>query len=341
MPRQDVNDNRAMHNLQGIDLRKNAESNCAEDMVNVWINSQHYFTNRPMPDVYSAGQTTFNGNYKFACECKTLAGNEAEIDITSAESAPTVAGLTISEANDDSGEIWIQGPNLESVRTILWITPDGGALVSEIDFSFYYDREHSRIAIVLKEGGVYDDYDYFVLISPYGWISTQYVGNGTDYYFGDYGEYRIRTSSWNGAPQLCFEAKQENGAYKQVQVWGDYAVKNKPDSRKHSVVRGLRYLTFDGLQGVISFDDQTDPDNPALVVSWWREQEETTETCFKIEGGKSVGTYRPGETPYIQIDTDWYLGKNDVFKVSASNEGMAISENVDGIYQNLVRFTAQ
>lgn len=331
MPRQDVFDNRALRNLKGIDLRKNADSNSAEDMVNVWINPQNLFTNRPMPSLYQVGETIYNTAYKFACECKNLAGSEVEIDITSAETKPTVTGK--QEATDESGEIWILGTNLETVRTILWIDSDnGGVLVSGVDFSFYYDRENNRLAIVLKEDMDYSSYDHFTLITPYGAVTTMYLGLVADYYIGQYGEYKIRTYLSGSSPMLSFDAKQSNGSYKQMQVYGNPDVK-LTGKEKHYSVKGVRDIWFNNHYGHIGLDT-TDHDNPVLRVQYYGG--ELTD-AFTVEGGHSVGTAQTVQEINLGADS-FLIGQDDAFQLVAESNSLAIQIKDGSNYTNLVSF---
>lgn len=333
MPKTDVNDNRAMHNLQGIDLRKNAESNSAEDMVNVWFNSEHYFTNRPMPSLYTANQITYNGSYKFACECKNLAGSEVEIDITSAEAKPSVTGK--QDATDESGEIWLTGNNLETVRQILWLdTENGGCLVSGVDFTFYYDRENDRIAIVMKDDFDYSLYDYFVLISPYGMVTTQYLGQVIDYYFGACGEYKLRAyvDANSKSPKLSFEAKTAEGGYKQMQVFGDSDVKVEGNA-KHHAVKGVQTLTFSSGQGVINIVAM--PGYPPLLRVYYNYG---NDEAFTIEGGNQVGEAQTTQDIDLAA-SNLVLGNDDAFQLVASSEGLEVQiKTDDNTYTTLASF---
>ena len=333
MPRQDIFDNRVLHNLQGIDLRKNADSNSAEDMVNVWVSPEGYFTNRPMPSLYAAGQTTYDDSYKFACESKNLAGSEVEIDITSAEAKPSVSAS--QDATDTSGEIWLTGNNLETVRQILWIdTENNGCLVSGVDFTFYYDREHNRIAIVQKPDFDYSLYDYFVLISPYGMVTTQYLGQVIDYYFGQYGEYKIRTyvDANSKSPKLSFEAKTAEGGYKQMQVYGDSDIKVEGNA-KHHAVKGVQELVFSQGQGKISIT--TMPGYPALLYVKYNHGEDE---AFVIEGGQQVGEAQTTQNIDLGVD-NLLLGDNDAFQLVATDESLEIQiKNEDNTYTTLASF---
>lgn len=334
MPRQDIFDNRSLRNLRGIDLRKNADSNSAEDMVNVWINPENLFTNRPMPSLYKAGGTTFSDAYKFACECKNLAGSEVEIDITSAEAKPSVSAS--QESTDESGEIWLTGRNLETVRQILWLdTENGGCLVSGVDFTFYYDRENDRIAIVLKDDFDYSLYDYFVLISPYGMVSTQYLGQVIDYYFGAYGEYKIRAyvDANSKSPKLSFEAKTAEGGYKQMQVFGDNDVKVEGNA-KHHAVKGVANIWFNNHYGCIKLDG-TDPDNPALKVQYYNG---AMTDAFTIEGGQQVGEAL-SSTHDETIDGNLLLGNDDAFQMVGAYGSLTIQiKTDDNTYTTLASF---
>lgn len=333
MPRQDIFDNRALHNLRGIDLRKNADSNSAEDMVNVWVNPEHLFTNRPMPSLYTADEVTYNGSYKFACESKNLAGSEVEIDITSAEAKPAVTDK--QEATDESGEIWLTGRNLETVRQMLWLdTENGGCLVSGVDFTFYYDRDNDRLAVVLKDDFDYSPYDYFVLISPYGMVTTQYLGQVIDYYFGAYGEYKIRAyvDANSKSPKLSFEAKTAEGGYKQMQVFGDSDVKVEGNA-KHHAVKGVQTLTFSSGQGKISITSI--PGYPPLLRVYYNYG---SDEAFTIEGGNQVGEAQTTQSIDL-VEDNLLLGNDDAFQLVASSESLEIQiKTDDNTYTTLASF---
>ena len=338
MPRQDVNDNRGMHNLQGIDLRKNADSNSAEDMVNVWINSQHYFTNRPMPDVYTVGQTTFGGSYRFACECKNLAGSEVEIDISSAEGVPTVS--EVKEATDESGDIWILGSNLETVREILWCSPEGGVLISGTDFSFYYDRENNRLAVCYKEGKEDLDtsaYTYFVLISPYGQVSTQYAGQIADYCFGSKNEYRLRTFVKGGLSFLTIEAKADNGSYVMIERWVDASAKVDPDAKHYTISIGSGSLTFNAAMSNTRAVFATETVDDALVLKLTY----SGGTAQTWSGAASRDESVPQNS--IEIPGDFMLGDGSPtpkrFKFHSSGSGITLSELNDDTYNPIAEFS--
>lgn len=333
MPRQDIFDNRSLRNLRGIDLRKNADSNSAEDMVNVWINPENLFTNRPMPSLYKVGQTTFNGNYKFACECKNLAGSEVEIDITSAEAKPSVSAS--QESADESGEIWLTGNNLETVRQMLWLDSEsGGCLTSGSDFTFYYDRENDRIAIVLKDDFDYSLYDYFVLISPYGMVTTQYLGQVVDYYFGEHGEYKVRAyiDSASKSPKLSFEAKTADGGYKQMQVFGDSDIKVQ-GNEKHRSVKGVQTLTFSQGRGKIEIMGM--PGYPSLLRVYYNSG---NDDAFTVEGGQPVGEAQTLQNIDLGLD-NLLLGMGDAFQIVATDESLEIQiKNEDNTYTTLASF---
>lgn len=337
MPRQDVNDNRGMRNLQGIDLRKNADSNSAEDMVNVWINSEHYFTNRPMPDVYTVGQTAYSGSYKFACECKNLAGSEVEIDISSAEGVPSVSD--VQEATDESGDIWISGSNLETVREVFWCSPDGGVLISGTDFSYYYDREHDRLAICYKEGKEDLDtsaYTYFVLISPYGQVSTQYLGQIADYCFGSKNEYRLRTFVKGGKSFLAIEAKQDDGSYAMIERWVDADAKVDPDAKHYTVSIGSGSLIFNAASTstIAAFNTSTENGELVLTLSY------SGGTARKWSGAVSRDDTVPANS--VQLDDDFTIGDGTSlkrFKFHSGGSGITLSELNGETYNPIVEFT--
>ena len=336
MPRQDIFDNRVLHNLRGIDLRKNADSNSAEDMVNVWVNPEHLFTNRPMPSLYKVGQTTFNGNYKFACECKNLAGSEVEIDISSAESLPVASG--VQEATDDTGEVWILGSNLETVREVLWVSEEGGVLVGGTDFSFYYDRKNDRLVIGYLEGKEdldTSDYDYFVLISPYGQTSTQYVGMIPDYYFGSKDEYRLRTYvSTDGYGVLEVAAKKDDGSYQRIERWVDYATRFSPDAKHYKVHLGNNSLMFNTEYSsrIATFSTSVVGGQRVLTLAY------SGGTAGKWGGAVSTGDTVTGEA--VSFEGDLYIGTDNRFRFESTGSGVQLGcKNSSDNYNNIMDFT--
>lgn len=165
MPRTDSLDPRALHNLSGIDLRKNSDQNAALDAVNVRVNSGQLFVNRLMPSLYKGKAE----KYIFACESRDLSGLDFDFDISSYNSSPSISSLdkTVPDRYQKDFSSRLSGSGLSLVSN-LFISSPSSFLVGNSDFSFTFYKDKSSDVESLLLSIDPDPGSQIIVISPFG-----------------------------------------------------------------------------------------------------------------------------------------------------------------------------
>lgn len=159
MPRTDINDDRSLSRLQGIDLREHGDSNTALDCVNVHLNNASRMTNFPPPTKVKSGA------YYFACESKNPAAQEFELSLNGNFGVPAI---TNQESFNDGQQVKLTGNNLVGNTLVLLIDEDGHCLESGLDFELSKDGDALVLDMLWSD---YGEYEKIVVKNAYGWAT--------------------------------------------------------------------------------------------------------------------------------------------------------------------------
>lgn len=167
MPRTDSLDHQGLHNIKGIDLRKNADQNTALDAVNVRLNSRQIFVNRFMPALYKDRID----KHMFGCEARNLSGADFDYDISEDGAPPVVDSSDSSIPKDYEKDFSFRlvGSGL-AIASHLMVASSKGIKVGNADFSYIFNKEEINgkktdtflLSIVPESGSK------ITVLSPYG-----------------------------------------------------------------------------------------------------------------------------------------------------------------------------
>lgn len=167
MPRTDSLDPQALHNIKGIDLRKNSDQNTALDAVNVRLNSRQIFVNRMMPSLYKGR----SDKHMFGCEARNLSGADFDYDLSEDGSPPVISSSDTSIPKDYRKYFSFRliGSGLAMVSNLM-ISESNSIKVGNTDFSFAFNKEEIGdkktdtflLSIVPPSGSK------IIVLSPYG-----------------------------------------------------------------------------------------------------------------------------------------------------------------------------
>lgn len=199
MPRTDIDDNRSLSRLQGIDLREHGDSNTALDCVNVHLNNASRLANFPPPTKVKSGV------YYFACESKNPAAQEFELSLNGNFGSPAI---TNQESFSGGQQVKLTGSNLIGNTLVILVDGNGHCLESGLDFELSKDGDSLVLDILWSD---YANYEKVVVKNAYGWATfdvdvevrtnkTLYIGGryklGIDNQTRDFCIWQRSGSSW-------------------------------------------------------------------------------------------------------------------------------------------------
>lgn len=160
MPKTDVVDDRAYQRLQGIDFREHADQNVAHDCLNLRLNSASRMVN------FAAPTKIKDGSFIFACESKSPALEEFDLDLSDYESAPEITYIV---SGDDGTSVKVGGVGLKNCTAVLY-DDDGHCLESGLDFSISVSGSNLIIDIYPAE---FTKFSRLALFNVYGAASAK------------------------------------------------------------------------------------------------------------------------------------------------------------------------
>lgn len=319
MPRTDIDDNRSLSRLQGIDLREHGDSNTALDCVNVHLNNASRLTNFPPPTKVRSGA------YTFACESKDPAGQEFTLNIDGSIGTP---GITFQEAYNNGQQVKLTGANLQGNCQVILVNEDGHCLESGLDFNVFAGPDGSLILDLLWSE--YGSFTTVVVRNAYGSTSVAVdvtVRENNVLYFSG-GSFKMGIDPKSLA--LCIWQKK-SGAWQKIIGWFDTGMRPWIESAERRV--DVECMDFtDGVGHWSLFVNGATTSSLSLRLGHCIAPEVTsisqlvTASIFEEAWGLTSGRFIDPSVEYTH-QTSYAFGKYDSYRLyfSVGAEGVCLA----------------
>lgn len=253
MPKTDINDDRSLRRLQGIDLRESADSNTAFDCVNIHLNNGSRMTNFPPPTKVASGA------YTFACESKDPSGTEFTLSLNGHFGAPAVTG---QYSHSDGLQTRLAGSNLVGNTTVILTDEDGHCLISGLDFDISRYNDDLVLDILWSD---YANYEKVVIKNAYGWASfdvdvVERLNNVL--YFGN----TFKVGIDNQTLSFCIWKHSQSNGWERIQSWKNNSAKQWTESANRKV--NVDFFALQDSNHAYAFMPSTSTTNQALTLRY-------------------------------------------------------------------------